>query len=234
MNELAEWVVTVFSQAPDDVVFLYSAVPVSFWGIFWPPYRHRIVNTLHSLHGGDADAVAIRRSRLATQLKALDFTNEEELWKAGLLVHALGDSFAHTYVKNGEVHAFNELYGHAFATLSGKDPDVINDDNMSRYRDYLFALYASLDRESSDSALRRQTFEKWACELEGGPSSIGREKLQKQERELVDVLPFSVFNDFLTTMAVTLENPPTPNEVQVAQQVYSAGTSSRICTARLQ
>lgn len=227
-----EWVVTVFSQVPDDVVFLYSAVPVAVWGVFWPPYRHRIVNTLHSLHGGDSSAVAIRRGRLVALIKALDLSSTEDLWKAGLLVHALGDSFAHIYVKHGEEHAYNELYGHAIDSLFGSDPDVI-DGNFTRYRDYLFALYGAFERPSVDSEARRAAFEAWACDLTGAPASIKRKKLLPVERELGDALPFSIFNDFLAATAASLDQESTEDEAQLAKSRYAAGASSSLCNARV-
>ncbi|MDP9974646.1 hypothetical protein J2W39_005916 [Variovorax paradoxus] len=48
--------ITLFSQAPDDLALSYSATAVAIWGVVWIPYRQRIVETLHSLHGGHQEA----------------------------------------------------------------------------------------------------------------------------------------------------------------------------------
>src|SRR5690242_7491536 len=63
---------TYFSQAPDDRWFLYSAPSVAIWGVLWPPYRHRIMNVLHSLHGGDQKAVRHRRAALVRMISTYD------------------------------------------------------------------------------------------------------------------------------------------------------------------
>ncbi len=72
-------------------------------------------------------------------------------WAWGLLVHALGDSYAHAYAKgpDGSEELFSWPFGHGF---SGHEPDIIAN-YKAKYRRFLEALYRAL--QQPDRAPRR-------------------------------------------------------------------------------
>lgn len=109
-----------YNQAADDVWLRFSAPPLTFWGSVTDlGYRHRIIGVLHSLHGGDVEAVAQRRRALSSAIRDASRDDPDYFWTTGLTIHALGDSFAHTRTDGS---AYGELYGHAF---DGHAPDTI-------------------------------------------------------------------------------------------------------------
>ena len=130
-----------FSQTPDDKAFLYSAPAVAIWGIIWPPYRHRIVSTLHSLHGGNPDAVYERRQKLFNLISACDKKDPALQWKIGFLIHAYGDSYAHVKPFRGSERAYGELVGHGFDNTIM--PDYIGC-HVDNYISYVRNLYLAL------------------------------------------------------------------------------------------
>ncbi len=135
-----------YSQAPDDLALRYSAPAVGIWGLpDYTGYRHDIVNSLHSLHGGNAQAVAIRRKKLEA-LVHQSFTSGQPDWQTGFLIHALGDSYAHVYSKNGQLHAYGEFVGHAFEnTRWGERPDsIFVNSHAEIYLSYVSALFRAL------------------------------------------------------------------------------------------
>jgi hypothetical protein len=141
-----------FSQAPDAIWFLYSAPAVGVWG-FVPPfwgYRSRIVNTLHSLHGGGPDDVDKRRTGLKNLITAHRSRKEPE-WKVGFLIHAMGDSYAHVYGERESPHAYGGFVGHIFDNQKGSNqPDVIVENNNAEiYVDYVRALFEALSAGSA-------------------------------------------------------------------------------------
>lgn len=74
-----------------------NAVPIAAYSIipgFWS-FRHRVVDGLHSLHGGDAKKVDVRRERPKKIIDAAQPNSEVPDWQLGLLIHAFGDSYAH-------------------------------------------------------------------------------------------------------------------------------------------
>tara|TARA_R110002072_G_scaffold235159_1_gene392696 strand:- start:1501 stop:2310 length:810 start_codon:yes stop_codon:yes gene_type:complete len=135
-----------YNQAADDVWLRFSAPPVTFWGsvTHWG-YRHRIIAVLHSLHGGDVASVAERRERLSRLIADADQGDTDYYWTGGFLIHALGDSFAHT---RPDGQAYGELYGHAFA---GHTPDIIGE-RPELYITYAETLYEALDTGEGDRA----------------------------------------------------------------------------------
>lgn len=141
-----------FSQAPDDMAFLYSAPSVGIWGIvppFWS-YRSKIVNTLHSLHGGNNEQVLTRRERLGSMIIKLR-SEKSETWKVGFLIHALGDSYAHVRGELGDLHAYGGFWGHIFDNGTGENqPDIIvENNNYLIYIEYVKDLFEMLSNGSS-------------------------------------------------------------------------------------
>lgn len=130
-----------FSQTPDEKAFLYSAPAVAIWGIVWPPYRHRIVSTLHSLHGGSPDAVYERRQKLRDLIAACDKKDTAVQWKIGFLIHAYGDSYAHVKPFRGSEKAYGQLVGHGFDNTIM--PDYIGC-HVDNYINYVRNLYIAL------------------------------------------------------------------------------------------
>lgn len=139
-----------YSQAPDDLALKYSAPAVGIWGVVWIPYRQRIVDGLHSLHGGEHDAVLARRERLATLLSGMKLDRKDMHWKAGFLIHALGDSYAHVRTDEvGRLRSYSPIWGHIFDNGDhGSQPDVIARHPL-RYAAYVDALCKALAPNSS-------------------------------------------------------------------------------------
>ena len=154
-----------YSQAPDDLAFRYSAPWVGLWGLpAYFGYRHEIVNSLHSLHGGDAQAVVNRRSKLE-RLAHQSFISDQPDWQTGFLIHAMGDSYAHVYMKDGELHSYGEFVGHVFEnTPWGEKPDsIFVNGHAEIYLSYVSALFRALSPAggASDGQIRlRKEFEK--------------------------------------------------------------------------
>ena len=142
-----------FSQFPDDMWLNYSAVAVAVWGSV-PPfccYRARIMSSLHSLHGGDAKAVANRRAILKELIHNSDTRDRDEHWKIGFLIHALGDSYAHVHTSTCGEKAYGSIFGHGF-DCSVK-PDYISQ-HLDTYDAYVKNLYEALDGDYSEDQSR--------------------------------------------------------------------------------
>jgi len=147
-----------YTQAPDDFAAAYSA-PSGTARLFALQFEraHLLSSVLHSLHGGGSDDVAHRQRVLAQMIReqSLAWGNagqQDEHWKAGFLVHALGDSYAHVWGVNqnrpGSV-AYNPVAGHIPDGLVHGNPDNI-DANFANYARYVRALFAALDRGTGD------------------------------------------------------------------------------------
>lgn len=145
---------TCFAQAP-DAILLYNAVPVSFWGVFTPKYRSHIVNSLHSLHGGDHAAVVHRRNTLQ-RLVSESYAGRKPDWQTGFLIHALGDSYAHVHGPFESSVAYGEAVGHGFSWFS--DPDnIYQGENYKKYNAYALALFDALARGDSQEGRAQLT-----------------------------------------------------------------------------
>ncbi|WP_338244760.1 hypothetical protein [Maricaulis maris] len=136
-----------FNQAADDLALRYAAPQVSVWGLVggWS-YRHRINAVLHSLHGGNPEAVAQRRLDLAELIEQRNRTTPRADWQTGFLIHALGDSYAHT---NPAGEAYGELYGHVF---DGHWPDLVGN-RRELYIDYIEALFDALEMPTASDRM---------------------------------------------------------------------------------
>lgn len=143
-------VLACYSQMPDEVSRL-EAVYIGKRYFFWRgEYHHLIMDILHSLHGGKAPQVEVRRERLFelvkenAQLIRREGTSDRDImrlaWQTGFLIHALGDSYAH--VKEPSGSAYGDWIGHAFA---GHEPDYISQGkNFDRYEMFARKLYEAL------------------------------------------------------------------------------------------
>ncbi|WP_291842771.1 hypothetical protein [Maricaulis sp.] len=149
-----------FNQAADDLAMRYAAPQVSVWGTFgaWG-YRHRINAVLHSLHGGDQAVVAQRRLDLANMIEARNRSEGQASWQTGFLIHALGDSYAHT---DPVGHAYGETYGHLF---DGHAPDLVGN-RPGLYLDYVDALFDALEL---DTASDREAFSRFKTLIRNAP-----------------------------------------------------------------
>ncbi|WP_248795867.1 hypothetical protein [Pseudomonas sp. MWU13-2105] len=154
-----------YSQTPDQEALHYSAPYVAIWGVFDPPFRHQVVNGLHSLHGGDARAIEARRNKLKS-LIAKSIHDQRPEWELGFLIHALGDSYAHVHSRADGAHAYGEFAGHAIANLPwGERPDsIFVDHHYINYIEYVNALYdafvsADLTARGDAVSLKRFTDE---------------------------------------------------------------------------
>ena len=212
--------ITLFSQAPDDLALSYSATAVAIWGVVWIPYRQRIVETLHSLHGGHEEAVKTRRRLLAAMIKDFDlsFKNKDELWKVGFLIHALGDSYAHVHGKGETLKSYNKVWGHAWDSVFGVNPDNIAKDTLAldNYLAYAEALYGALDRSDPPSTENRARFDAWLVTVKKGQGSpfpavaklkFGTLPCDARE-EAQKVLSIPKVNAYLAEVAKDLDPPP--------------------------
>lgn len=106
-----------------------------------------INEVLHSLHGGDAEAVKKRRACLKKLLESGTLNT----WEKGLVTHALGDAYAHT---TKEDTAYPWPWGHFKpggtdkpGTDLGHNVDAIAR-NPTKYQMYVLALYDALGGQS--------------------------------------------------------------------------------------
>lgn len=148
----------LFSQVPDDNAISYSAPWVGFWGLALGPfssYRSNVLNVLHSLHNGDHAEVLERRNNLKREIIFLvKSRKKEDHWKIGFLIHALGDSYAHSYGAMDNLHGYNEFIGHILDDGStGNRPDeIVANNNYLIYIEFVRALFEALTAESEDHA----------------------------------------------------------------------------------
>lgn len=153
-----------YSQYP-DIDPDFEAVPVSIKYLVTPwkwSWRNDITGTLHSLHGGKRDHIDDRRETIRNVLtKSLQ--NPELDWLSGLIIHAYGDSFAHT---SGQFNAKNEKaygkwIGHLFPTLFGNSPDNIKSETTEpKYMAYATSLYRDIktDTQNDQEFIKFLTF----------------------------------------------------------------------------
>ena len=191
LNKELVWRLGYFSQAPDKLALQYSAPAVGIWGFFWWPYRQRILDTLHSLHGGDESAVLNRRRDLARMIKSYDLKDPENHWKVGFLIHALGDSYAHTHLEDGRLKAYGPLVGHIFDNGSaGYKPDSVTA-HPEVYLEYVAALANALQRPESPAGSIQVTVERvrevLAGKVSGGVPPKTSEQMSAALEEALEI-----------------------------------------------
>lgn len=140
-----------FSQAPDDMTLRYSAVAVGIWGsvpLFWG-YRSRINSILHSLHGGGKKEVDIRHQYFLQRIHDDMLKPDEPRWQVGFMIHAMGDSYAHTKGHTDNLSAYSECIGHIFA-FKNKPDTIVANNNSEIYVLYVRSLYKALRTERAN------------------------------------------------------------------------------------
>lgn len=168
--------VACYSQAPDDLWLKYSAPSVAIWGLFYWSYRQNVMEILHSLHGGDLEAVVRRQEDLRRHIKSLIIyetdeggkyqlvVDEENVWKLGFLLHALGDSYAHLKGETGAQVAYGPIVGHGFDGflwgLFGENyPDkIFKNNNYENYSNFVKAAYETFAEPTRSSQNRIDTY----------------------------------------------------------------------------
>lgn len=115
-------------------------------------FTNDIVTKLHSLHGGGSEKIKQRRTEVENAIKN-NLKKPEEIWKAGLLIHSLGDTYAHTHKKfwtNEEV-AYGPATGHLADSIFGEDPDLITSPKTKvKYLAYIDNLFSILKTDKAD------------------------------------------------------------------------------------
>ena len=158
--------ISCYTQTPDQEALRYSAPYVALWGFFDWPYRHEIVNSLHSLHGGNPSEVVIRRERLR-KLIVQSVADDRPEWETGFLIHAFGDSYAHVHNKSDGEHAYRALVGHAFSNLPwGEKPDsIFVNGHYKNYVTYVNSLYGALSEGKKSNAGNRDLLDKFTARI---------------------------------------------------------------------
>ena len=144
-----------YTQYP-DIDPDYEATPVAIkymlvpWKYAW---RNNITGKLHSLHGGNSAYIKKRRENIGEALK--ETIKDPSLdWLSGLIIHAYGDSYAHTkYAYDSEYeHAYNVWLGHMWATLMRRSPDAIKRNAITeeKYLAYINDFYQDINLDAAN------------------------------------------------------------------------------------
>lgn len=148
-----KYALSYYSQYP-DLNNNYLAVPVAIKYLLIPwkwGWRNDVTGKLHSLHGGNNNDIVSRRKILFGALRST-IKNAEDDWLSGLLIHALGDSYAHTNGKFGSANesAYGPWFGHVIPSLFGKSPDdITGGTGRNKYFQYIDALYELMKSDNS-------------------------------------------------------------------------------------
>lgn len=169
--------IAYFSQYP-DLDPDYEAVPVSLKYLLLPnkwTWRNDISGKLHSLHGGGRKEIDARRAIIRRAItEKLDDPAKD--WQTGLLIHALGDTYAHTKneLNSEKEQAYGVWIGHLIPSLFGKSPDKIKTSlNEPKYLAYITDLYQLLSRNpNTDTSFQEfyQFIDDLECEDEQCPN----------------------------------------------------------------
>lgn len=159
--------ISCYTQTPDKELWSLNAVPVSAYGIipgFWS-FRHRVVDGLHSLHGGDAKEVDVRRARLKQKIiEAVQPNSEVPDWQLGFLIHAFGDSYAH--VHGNPTKAYSQWIGHLLPSLTGDSPDAIFiNGHYKNYNAYVRSLFDALSQGETTAKADQEGLELFTKEI---------------------------------------------------------------------
>lgn len=148
-------ILAYFSQYPDLDPKLNA---VQNWlNLIDIEWRNLLAAKLHSLHGGNATAIAERKKVLDSSIR--NYLSNNEYWKAGILIHSLGDAYAHTKKElnsSGE-EAYGLLVGHGVDSVIGNNPDDINRKIVrEKYIAFIKHLYSILKtNEANDEDLEK-------------------------------------------------------------------------------
>lgn len=162
-------VIAYFSQYP-DLDPDYEAVPVSLKYLLLPnkwTWRNDISGKLHSLHGGRREEIDARRAAIRQAITGM-LDDPAKDWQTGLLIHALGDTYAHTENKfNSENEkAYGVWIGHLIPSLFGRSPDKIKTPlNEPKFLGYITDLYQLLSKNQNSNP-RFQEFYRFVDDLE--------------------------------------------------------------------
>lgn len=139
------------------------------WDALWQGRSKSIMRTLHSLHGGGPAEVRKRRDDLDALIRDA-LRQKEPDWKVGLMIHAYGDSYAHTYVREGKEHAYGIPFGHAG---DGHAPDKIGLFGQ-KYLSYVSRLFKALGG-SGDAQLSLGRLFQIVCDSSGDLPGVTEE-----------------------------------------------------------
>jgi RHS repeat-associated protein len=150
--ESEAYTLAYYAQYPDQVDLL-DALANSYGPkgpIVKEAWGQAIKKYLHSLHGGNEALVLAWRKCLEKGLTSGWFSDKEK----GLLLHAYGDSFAHSWIdKNGKWHGYQTKQGHLFTTRGGHSPDIIamHPQNHETYASNMFSIFGGKNRSDLDA-----------------------------------------------------------------------------------
>lgn len=160
--------IAYFSQYP-DLDPDYEAVPVSLKYLLLPnkwAWRNDVSGKLHSLHGGRRAKIDIRRAAIRHAIAGM-LNDPAKDWQTGLLIHALGDTYAHTKneFNSDNEQAYGVWIGHLLPSLFGSSPDQIKTPlNEPKYLGYISDLYQLLSGNSTTN-VRFQEFYRFVDDL---------------------------------------------------------------------
>lgn len=146
-------ILAYFSQYPDENKQLDAIVNAikNKTPLTKDKYTQDAVTKLHSLHGGNLNAIKLRRDSIYNAISS-NLKQSNNFWKAGVLIHAYGDAFAHTknFGSESEV-AYGPTIGHLIHSIIGEDPDQITyKENKQKYLAYVDKLYALLETKNAN------------------------------------------------------------------------------------
>lgn len=210
---LAYW-----SQYP-DMAGVYDAIGAlppmvrPFWG-------SDIQNYIHSLTG------AWSPNHRRCVLRCLLQRNDLQRWERGFLIHALGDSYAHSYFLFGHEFPYPPFVGHLFA---GHAPDYISS-APNKYGSYVNDLYRLLNYGNGTGvgalADLGQEMPGITAGLRGSGAIIAAENnalLDFAQQQFGDIPPSFGPNNL--GLDRSLQAPPLPFEVDQLMNLIKKGCS---------
>jgi len=159
LDDVRRVMVSYYSQYP-DINPDFEATPVAIKYILMPieyAWRNNITGVLHSLHGGGSSEILERRNLIRESLR-LTIKHPELDWMSGLIIHAMGDAYAHTKNEIGTLQeeAYGPWVGHAYHSIIGRNPDKLtpNDDEHStivrnKYYRYINDLFETVKQRNA-------------------------------------------------------------------------------------
>lgn len=192
VNEVDAYTLTYYSQYPDiDSRYDAMSVGVKYYFIPWRwRWRSDIMGVLHSLHGGKLESIITRRDLLGGLISKSLNSNAPQYWKAGLMIHALGDTYSHTKNKylSSDQEAYGTFVGHA---IHLHHPDEIaRPDVFPKYVAYVNRLFDILNVNGNGDKIR---LEKYLTELKNLVCKTKANCSKAERNELsLKVIEFSI------------------------------------------